>query len=591
MTAIRTQGFAHTSAQPAHAALAIARLGGDAGKAKQIAGVLGFQEVARNNFRHPDGSWAKITGSTVQVGYQREVLSGVQGSILDLPSIAVADVPASAAARKITANIAFGDQAAYTARLTREGFTQVLPNYFSHNDGSWVAVIDGAAVRGVNGQRIGKLPKALQATSKAVQHIGQGGSVQSSGLNAQSAAALPTVQPTFDDAFLACAQAPFLRDNSATRALAALGLVRKSPGFWEAVDGSWIAQSGNGFERGYLQSRFQGVPASLQRMTSRPPCAADLGLAVGNPSLAKLTAADILASDQSLLDAGFIKQRSAVYAHPDGSRVAIVGNTLRFGAGSVLLTAAPKLSQLPVNPVTVQSITAWQSVWDLPTDSLATLLTGLIRKGFSETRSGFFQSTKDGTWVATDGTTHRFGDASSCYDVLPSPAALPRGEPSPEHRWLAIAQTGAITGATARLSQKLGALGFVSAGTKFFTHQDGSWLAIRDDNVVRGVDGLVLTKLPTTSKQGKYPVYSRLPSTSDWTWYQKNTALGHTPLLGDKTEARRTLARLGYQEGKKDRWTHPDGSYVHFQGSGGLQLGWQKWTLGQLPYNNRVPGS
>jgi hypothetical protein len=89
--------------------------------------------------------------------------------------------------------------------------------------------------------------------------------------------------------------------------------------------------------------------------------------------------------------------------------------------------------------------------------------------------------------------------------------------------------------------------------------------------------------------KSKHPTYTSKPSMS-WNWYVKNTVLGQLPGLGDEESDKPELKKLGMTK-SGNRWTAPDGTWVRYSGGYLDRLGFQRWHLGQLPYNNRLSSS
>ena len=75
---------------------------------------------------------------------------------------------------------------------------------------------------------------------------------------------------------------------------------------------------------------------------------------------------------------------------------------------------------------------------------------------------------------------------------------------------------------------------------------------------------------------------------NQWAWYQQNTVIGRLPILsGNQASDQATLMSNGLTHQGGGKWASADGTWVDYS-TGRLRLGWQQWTLGQLPYNNRL---
>jgi hypothetical protein len=125
-------------------------------------------------------------------------------------------------------------------------------------------------------------------------------------------------------------------------------------------------------------------------------------------------------------------------------------------------------------------------------------------------------------------------------------------------------------------------------GSSTAATQDGSWVALSKGKLYFGFNGQVFDAQPKPTTSAK--TYSSLPSMA-WQWFVNNTALGNTPVIGSNAQCAQTLPALGYLKKNKGGavvWEHPDGSYFQ-EGTYAPVPGFQKWHIGQLPYNNRIP--
>ncbi|MBI5507725.1 MAG: hypothetical protein HY903_03115 [Deltaproteobacteria bacterium] len=549
-----------------HGALAAARLpfiqANDAAALAVEAKALGFRKVAADQYTHADGSWLVMANGRVERGYQGVHFRGVPVDLTQLP-VAAPGAFGNRAAVAMPQSMPKGGRAAFKTLALRHGFQEILPNYFSHPDGSWVAIVDGKPIRGINqsglhpsdgpqaaprSPRAARPPRApaggsagratnpvVELLDKAINALGgpqgeadaaastrgarprragspAGGSRRSGrAIDDNTIASYRQVAPSFEDGFLACAQLPFLDPNNLAADRTVFkdaGFKEKAPGYFEHADTSWVFYSQNGgIERGVGKQVFQGVPIGPGRMQQATPGFAEMGLAVAAPELAGINAAKITASDKVLLDLGFKKITGAYYSHADGSFVAFVSGKPRFGNQGVVFDAQPGIG------------------------------------GMAKIKS------------------------------------------NEAHVWLAVAQTGSLKADDARLGEKLEALGFAAAGSGVYSHPDTSFVAVVGGQLVRGVGGEVLTDLPKAPKAGSVRQYNALPSNT-WSWWQQNTALGRLPIIGNDSNGRAVLEQAGFRKvsaaGGVERWQHKDGSWAELDG--GVRCGWQKWELGELPF-------
>ncbi|MBI5509983.1 MAG: hypothetical protein HY903_14600 [Deltaproteobacteria bacterium] len=605
-----------------HGALAAARLpfiqNNDTAALQQAATALGFQSVGTDQYQHPDGSWVMMNRGRVERGYQTQHFRGLPADVTQLPALRANQV-ANAASAQLPQSIPNGDLAAFQGALAKAGFAQVLPCYYSHPDGSWVAIVDKNTVRGFGQNRLpNNVAQSAQSTpatdagttaatpprgraranaqpdaAPANQKTAAKGKTAGA-LTADAAAAFPRRPPQFSDGFLACAQLPFLNAANVAADKAMFkqkGFSEKAPGYFEHPDGSWAAYtSGGTIERGVGNNSFQRVPVGIARQQQAAPNFNQFGLAIAQAPIAKLTAAALKKSDQALLDAGFTKVHAGLYTHPDQSFVAFVEGQIYFGHANVLLSGPPTYSGMQAIAPDVNAVLQGTVLWGLPIDDQAKCRADLLARGFNEARPGYFQH--GNIWVAFDDKQVICGSGQYRYQAIPAPETLPKIKPNDGHRWMAIAQTHDLKADDANLSQRLGGLGYRAAAPGFYQHQDTSWLAVSGGKLYRGVAGEVLASVPKPPDPKDVRQYTSLPS-STWDWYKANTALGRVPPIGNNAGSRQTLQGMGFQavsSGGTERWQHLDGSWVEFYGGGRMDLGWQKWRLGQLPYNNRTSG-
>jgi hypothetical protein len=193
----------------------------------------------------------------------------------------------------------------------------------------------------------------------------------------------------------------------------------------------------------------------------------------------------------------------------------------------------------------------------------------------------------DGSWLLLDGNgTPQRGYRTSMFRGVPQNVAkFPMAARAAYPSTTATAKVASRVGSSlpkfvAGLKRK----GFTQVLPTYFSHADGSWVAIDGKSVVRGLNQERVNDKSFYKQAGggrgskKYPRYTSKPSGS-WSWYVQNTALGQLPLYPSAA----VLRSHGFVQ-RGGMWRHPDGSYT----DGSSRFGWQKWTLGQLPYNGRV---
>ncbi|MBI5509978.1 MAG: hypothetical protein HY903_14575 [Deltaproteobacteria bacterium] len=260
----------------------------------------------------------------------------------------------------------------------------------------------------------------------------------------------------------------------------------------------------------------------------------------------------------------------------------------------------------PTAPAPEHSATLAAQVPFLKNNNGAATKKVLLRHGFKEV--------EDSRYLAADGSWIQFNPARTAWErgfgkVLFRGLPVKLKDMASEdfdpamHGGLALSPLGKLdrTLSAAGSRAKLTRAGFTEVLPGYFAHADGSFVTAFDGKLQCGYQQTRVLKAPLTgakrprpvsAKGGRYRKYSKLPS-SQWAWYIDNTALGKLPILSNSPEDRRDLASRGFKSkksGTTSRFVHPDGSWVEFRRDGRAVLGWQRWHLGQLPYNNRTPG-
>ncbi len=592
--AINFQNVTLTPPSPEHGSLAAARMPFlnqlDSASLQAAVTALGFTSVGTDQYQHADGSWVALNNGRIERGYNNIHFRGMPTDLMQSPSIDGSSV-GQVAACNVAADS--GDTPALRTSLQAAGFAQTLNNYYAHSDGSWVSFVDQQVVVGYGSNILtpGTFGQPAPPPAAAPAASNNSAAATPTGPTADGAAAYPAVNPTFEDGFTAAAQLPFLRpQNLATDkpTFLAAGFKELSPKYFEHADGSWVAFSASGtVERGRGQQKFQGVPVGISRLGSQNPGTNHLGLAIGDGQVARLTAAEITKSDKVLLDKGFTQSTPNVWVHADQSFVAVVADQVHFGHQQVLFTGSPHPAGFNVVQPDLNIVQQSGELWGLSIDDAAKAKKELVERGFSEDRPGFFQSGR--VWALIEDKSVVVGFDQNRLESIPTPSSLPSTKSSDAHKWTAIAQTADLKAGTKDLAQKLGDLGFSESSPNFFTHADQSWVALEGKKLLRGVDGNQFSDVPKPPDPSEVRQYTSLPAqTWDW-WVTNNQAIAQLPIIGDDASARGHLQRLNFQQvpnSSPERWQHLDGSYVTFNGR--ASLGWQKWTLGQLPFNNRI---
>lgn len=480
-----------------HASIAAARVpfvgSGDVATLQQAATSLGFNPVGQDQYQHPvDKSWiAMNVNGRVERGVGNDMFASRPMDLAALP-MAAPGAFGAVAAQTIDPSLS---SMRVTAELTRQGFTQVLPTYFVHADQSWVALVqDLGVVRGVGQQQMDPTDVMQRGSSRAARRSSSANDTTSpqhtKAMNPDTVLSFPSVSPAFEDGFLACAQPGFLQhDNRASDAgsLQQLGFKESTPGLFEHVDGSFIAYTSQGtIERGCGQQLFAGVPISPARLGQIPPNATYLGMALAEPTLATLTAKQVLDGVKPLKDAGFKQTRPGFWQHQDTSFVAAVGGQVVFGANNQVLSTHP--ASMPQ----IQSQPAHGFYAIAKTGTLSPTDTQLAQKlgdlGFYNVSTGVYQH-DDGSWIAVQAGAFLRGVGSDVLKDVPKPpkpgeyqtyTTLPGGDWSQWQRQFAIAKLPLIYNnfTNSEVQKIMTHLGFVGVGNGQWQHPDGSAVSL-----------------------------------------------------------------------------------------------------------------
>jgi hypothetical protein len=310
----------------------------------------------------------------------------------------------------------------------------------------------------------------------------------------------------------------------------------------------------------------------------------------------RLNPAGLAQERAQLTQLGFQELSPGYFEHPaDKSFVAYAGQTIERGVGQT------RFVRVPVNPTRLPQVAPPANGFLLAVAN--TKLQGLtlaqvqksdkplIDAGFKQLANHVYQH-QDGSFIAFTANQVYTGQAGQVFTSAPQPLNMANAQPSkPEHGYLALAQTDKLAHDTPNLGQTLGGLGFQSrVANSLYEHADGSWIAIQNGQLFRGVGQLVLSDVPKPPPPGtviRDTSKPALPHASSWAHWQANFAIGKLPLLSSAQNDANTLRTLGFIQLAPNEFWHPDGSWVDFGKS--PPLGWKGYHLGQLPYNNRRP--
>lgn len=363
---------------------------------------------------------------------------------------------------------------------------------------------------------------------------------------------------------LAVAHVPFLRRGNLAalqQALPPLGFKETEPGVFRHHDGSWVAIVNNAIERGHKDTRFTNIP----QPSGNPPTAQQSK----SRSTTRGTAPKAPAAPKG----------RAGKAAPSASSFNLAGVSFEFGA-----LAAAKLPRVA---------------------DAAELKKVALKAGFKAAATDYYVH-PDKSWVGfLDSGRIERGYENIMFRGVPSDIMqMPVAQPQTIYSSQAIYQVfNKLSGSTLKSQQRsLTNAGFApsqsdSSGKVWaYSHSDGSWAVQTGSKVIMGVnservDKQSFMKPAAKGRAGKYPVYSQVPGNGNWAWFQQNTVLGRTPGIGNTSASYAVLEGLGYKLQPSPGqgivlYKHDDGSYVKLGSY--FELGFQRWPLGQLPYNNRT---
>lgn len=352
---------------------------------------------------------------------------------------------------------------------------------------------------------------------------------------------------------------------------------------------------------------------------------------------------DLNALRTQALQRGFQETEPGVFRHQDGGWATVVNGRIERGVespthGKIWFQGVPKPGAAPVQPAAPaappppnpsgkpaappatnfgqpqppQTFHGALMVAQIPllnAGDLAGLRAAATRLGFVETAQDYYQH-PDTSWIGVlsggNGVFQR-GFGGQMFRGLPRDLnALPTYGTSSVPSQIALGQVFdhvTANGFQPSVNFLLGK-GFQQRMANYFDHTDGSWVAQIGSQTVMGYQGQKVVKAsfmpppPPPPPPGTYMTYQVQPhlhhqhnSADPWGWYRVNVALGKTPMMSNDAQSRATVQSLGYAlapsaSAGTEKWVHPDGSWVQFTPT--VTVGFQKWHIGQLPYNNRV---
>lgn len=501
-----------------------------------------------------------------------------------------------------------------------KGFKQTGPGEFTHVDGSWLRINNGQVERGVDHERI-----VGQGWLKAAAKKAAAPQPRFPVLPRTVAEFGTPMQPLPGMAHLAVMRRDYVAGApiNVARYAPAEGFVETSPHFFQHPDGSWIGTLDTGrVEMGYLNHIFdhRRFNRSLAYKPLPPP-----GSATPNNPLAKVAAqvaAQGLAKSVSLLKAAGFKEIAPGYysstGTPDGHWVTDMGGKLHMGfrnqewvpesfmTEAVFARMEKKGDYHPAQPFEFPHGTL--AIARLPhdvnvADPASRAL--LVQAGFKEIAPFSFHHPDRG-WVAMldDGLRH-FGYKDTLLESPPTDITQLYTElMSSKKRNTAAAKVvdhieeHGFKNSIALLE----ANGFFETFPNFYAHLDESWVAEIDGKPYMGVnnysrvEAATFEPIPSKLEAGPegFPKPPANPGDVPWNWYRKNTALGRTPRVNAADpKSAEILTLIGYTKTQPSpnvvAWKHPDSSYIIFDTSdGSIQLGYNNWSLGQLPFNHKT---
>jgi hypothetical protein len=578
----------------------------------------GFTEISKNYWTHPDGSWVAVTPDA-------GILRGQNQSQFPANDVRTARVTPTPAAAPVVDVMALqardtqpqdGNLAAIQAswrnhaELVQQGFVELFPGHFEHpSDNSWISFANPQTpVRGVGNIRLTNIHLASQNAARAVPTF--------------DVMTLQTRNPQPQDANLASTTVGWVdpRQLASQRPqLVQMGFVESQPGYFEhPADNSWIAFTNTGtVERGVGNVRFNRMPARAQTTPSSPaapaaPAAPALAvydvmalqtvsprfedgfLACAMPGRLNGQAA---AEGPQLVQQGFVEVHPGYFEHPgDNSWIAFtVRNTVERGVGNT------RFSGVPLNPTRVTHVdpnatgqgfllsAANPTVQALTLADVQTSDAALTAAGFTRAAGPHpIYTHADGCFLAFTATQTYVGQNQQIFSSMPRQLDAKNAIPSRmEHGFFAIANTANLQADSATLGQSLGSHGFTAAVTGvLYKHTDGSWVAVQNGILYRGVNADLLADVPPLPPPGStFRDHSRPPLPSS----MRGCGLANLGMVGPGNVDAQCIANGFIRMGQE--YVHPDGCWVAVSG-GGISVGWKGYLLGEMQsvYSNSRGG-
>ncbi len=147
--------------------------------------------------------------------------------------------------------------------------------------------------------------------------------------------------------------------------------------------------------------------------------------------------------------------------------------------------------------------------------------------------------------------------------------------------------------------KKLESRGFIQVLPSYYTHADGSFVALTGGKLHTGLNGSLVTGAPAPGTRRKpsgnrptpkHEVYKTLPFPGDWASWRKNLAVAKLPRAdgstGRFTQAQldKVMQHLGFTQASPGQWKHPDGSEAQTSNGRISTCKFQQWRFGQFPY-------
>lgn len=405
---------------------------------------------------------------------------------------------------------------------------------------------------------------------------------------------------------VAAAQMPTRDSPRLKQQLTAAGFTEIRPKFFAHPDGSWVALVDKQVVRGKGASQLPAsasVPTSsappqfriadpleVLQFQARSPVFADGFLACAQVGF--LNTNQPAQTTAILASFGFKERPAGVFIHKDGSWIVKAG--IRFERGHL----KTRFGGVPLSPARIGAVNvpaqgftravANAKLQKLTLDDVLKSDAALKSAGFKKTAPNMYTH-KDGSFFAFTPQQTWTGENAMLFSAMPQPlSTVPKSKPLPSDAYLAVARTGGLKVGSRALTSQLEKLGFFAeVPGKVFSHDDGSFVIVHNDALLRGVNDRYLSSVPKAPRVGSIkPDHSR-PDISgrSWSWFQANTALASVPRMSSASEAPAECGSRGFVL-IGQTWWHKDGSWVDTSG-GRIAVGWKGYRLGQLPYNNR----